>query len=99
VNAASVTPPAIRLWMTQGWLRMSPGVRLQGGPGGANKDSPVASLSRLRPRAAVWLSWLLTQALLQGHSLGSSSVHPLAPLRGSVGFPNDPKRAADIFRA
>jgi hypothetical protein len=22
---------AIRLWMTQGWLRMSPGVRLQGG--------------------------------------------------------------------
>jgi hypothetical protein len=33
--------------MTQGWFRMSPAVRLQGGR--PNKDSPVASLSRLRP--------------------------------------------------
>jgi hypothetical protein len=32
VRAASVTPPAIRLWMTQGWFRMSPAVR-QGGVG------------------------------------------------------------------
>jgi hypothetical protein len=29
------------------------GVRLGGGLGGPNKDSPVVSLSRLRPRAAV----------------------------------------------
>jgi hypothetical protein len=56
VRAASVTPLAIRLWMTQGLLRMSPGCG-KGGVGGASKDSPVVSLSRLRPRAAVWLSW------------------------------------------
>ena len=29
------------------------GVRLPGGVGGPNKDPPVASISRLRPRAAV----------------------------------------------
>ena len=37
------------------------------GGGDPNKDSPVVSISRLRPRAAVWLSWLLAQAPLQGH--------------------------------
>ena len=52
VRAASVTPEAICLGMTQGRLRMSSGVRLLG-LGGASKDSPVASLSRLRTRAAV----------------------------------------------
>ena len=52
MRAASVTPLAICLWMTQGWFRMSPAVR-QGGVGGASKDSPVASLNRWRPRAAV----------------------------------------------
>jgi hypothetical protein len=32
------TPPAIRLWMTQGWLRMSPGCGCGGGVlGGAAK--------------------------------------------------------------
>jgi hypothetical protein len=31
VRAASVTSQAICLWMSLGWLRMSPGVRLQGG--------------------------------------------------------------------
>ena len=30
VRAASVTPQAICLWMTQGWFRMSPAVRLGG---------------------------------------------------------------------
>ena len=39
--------------------------------GGASKDLPVASISRLRPRAAVWLTWLLAQAPLPGHILGS----------------------------
>ena len=45
--------PAIRLGMTQGRLRMSPGVPLLGGLGGAGKDSPAASAGRLRPGAAV----------------------------------------------
>ena len=53
VRATSVTSQAICLWMSQGWLRMSPAVRQGGVLGGASKDSPVVSLSRLRPRAAV----------------------------------------------
>jgi hypothetical protein len=37
------TPPAIHLWKTQGWLRMSPAVRLLVVGRAANKDSPVGS--------------------------------------------------------
>ena len=53
MKAVSATPRAMCLSMTPRWLRMSPGVRLLGVGGRPNKDSPVASLSRLRPRAAV----------------------------------------------
>jgi hypothetical protein len=96
-RAASVTSQAICLWMSQGWLRMSPGVRLQGGAGRANKDSSVASLSRLRPRAAVWLTWLLAQAPLQGHTLGSSSA-PAGAAARHLGFTTPPRYSASEYR-
>jgi hypothetical protein len=49
----------------------------------------VASLSRLWPRAAVWLTWPLVQALCRDTS-SVSQVHPLARPRGNLGFPDDP---------
>ena len=83
------TPPAIRLWMTQGWLRMSPGVRLHGGgrcgqrlTSGLPKPTtaPCGSLTQLAARS--------------GTSAGThprfSWVHPLAQPRGNLGFPDDP---------
>jgi hypothetical protein len=54
-----------------------------GGGGGAGRDSPVNSASRLRA------GWLLAQAPLPGHSL-VLPVHLLAQPRGNLGFPDDP---------
>ena len=62
------TPPAIRLRMTQGWLRMSPGCGCRGA-GGANKDSPVASLSRLRPVRQFDLLGYSLRHLCRDHSI------------------------------
>jgi hypothetical protein len=67
------TSPAIRLWMTRGWLRMTPGVRLQrkGLPeqrltSGLPKPitAPCGSLTqctRWRSRAATWVSLMTPQ--------------------------------------
>ena len=50
---ASVTPLAICLLDDLGMVQDESGGAARGGVGGASEDSPVASLSRLRPRAAV----------------------------------------------
>ena len=56
----------------------------------------VNSASRLRPRAAVWLTWLPAQAPLPGHNPGSPGRR-LAQPRGNLGFPNDPQAwAAEV---
>ena len=57
------------------------------GGSGAGRDSPVNSASRLRPRAAVWLTWLPAQAPLP---VTTQALLGLAQPRGNLGFPDDP---------
>jgi hypothetical protein len=69
VRAASVTPEAICLWMTQGWFRMSPAVR-KGGVVGRCEQSLTSGLPKPITAPCGSLTQLVpTQAPLQGHVL------------------------------
>ena len=62
------TPPAIRLWIAAGWLRISPGC----GRGflGRPEQKPTSGLRKpITAPCGSLLSWLLAQAPLQGHIL------------------------------